>query len=473
MSRSEEDMLHELFKDSRTAQEQVSESLLNEAALKGTARAQRSKNSIRKVVRWTGVGATLFVILLFISLRMSESSTPIAPQSLPTPILFKAEPEVIASIKSNSAWLQAANQGLYQPIHRTQENKGYKVTVSGVLADNRRLIIFVTTTKLSGVALHRERATFTDRNHTSLDASYAPFLETTTLPNGSTRTRGYYVLDFYGQQQTPDMLNINLWGADSETSIDRELVRLQLNVDASRFIHLDQVIRSNQRLLLNRHDIAFNRLIVGPLHSELELTYLDTIQESIHSFIKPHLSIGTQTFPFQGSAQSSSASGPNHLFFESIYYVDHSAVTFQADGWIQNTAQSMTMKLNTDTKQLIQVPDGRTTIKDVIHNTDYLELQFSVEKEENSQAALSSQFVIAQQYTDASGKVYQAISPDPSPGFPYAFTEDSNSKRRYLYHYFIKNISYNQPLTFTPSSYPGISLIQPIHIQLKKAEDRK
>lgn len=161
---------------------------------------------------------------------------------------------------------QAADQGLYQPINKSAEAEGYKVTVDGVLADNQTMIVFYTLENLSGSSESKD----IEIDFLNADGNLL------TVPDiwresrgGGVHSKGaehnYTKLTF--SEANPG--HIILTAGSKFIPAAESSVKIPIDLDTSRYTGLERTVPVNQTAVIRGRNITIADVILRPLSTTI------------------------------------------------------------------------------------------------------------------------------------------------------------------------------------------------------------
>ncbi|WP_433944983.1 DUF4179 domain-containing protein [Paenibacillus sp. SN-8-1] len=468
MNKREEQRLIDYFQSSHIAEQSVEETLLDKAVVQGIQLGSRKRRSFMFRYRAGIMAGTLALCIgLFILLwpHIYEGPSPAADK-----VDFTAPEYVKYQIKDNPAWLVAANHGLYQPINQTREQGGYRVTVDGVLADKRTMIFFYTAENMNGSSTPTVNSPmFLGKDGKSLSASieYGSFSHTGIM----NMIQDHFVLDFYGNDTTPEKFTFSgNWGPVQASDAKRQQIEIPVELNRSKFISLEKSIPVHQDMTIHGLKAAVDYATLYPLSTELGFSYDTKNRRKIQQFLKPRLSLKVNgrvhEYGFQGSISKENRIGPEHMYFNSLYYTDFTNLQFRSDGIEESIGDHLSIVVDTGKKEVIDAPDNRVTLHDVIMNSGSTEIQLQVRRDPSTLDSLSS-LGLDTKFTDGSGKTHNLMNTSSESRLTGPYASHSSNDAFDVYHYFIDTKSYPQPLTIPITSYPGNEIRQPITIPIQ------
>ncbi|OMG46073.1 hypothetical protein BK140_29075 [Paenibacillus macerans] len=261
-------------------------------------------------------------------------------------------PEYVSS-QMTTPMEQAADQGLYQPINKSAEAEGYKVTVDGVLADNQTMIVFYTLENLSGSSESKD----IEIDFLNADGNLL------TVPDiwresrgGGVHSKGaehnYTKLTF--SEANPG--HIILTAGSKFIPAAESSVKIPIDLDTSRYTGLERTVPVNQTAVIRGRNITIADVILRPLSTTIRFDPKVTLSIYAPANMQAKLYLGEKKekqFRYYIKSRTEIYSeGQNEadallsaIVFDSLYYEDWNEVTLQVDGWGTSDYQPKEFKI--------------------------------------------------------------------------------------------------------------------------------
>ncbi|MEK4508159.1 DUF4179 domain-containing protein [Paenibacillus anaericanus] len=460
MAEREEIDLIQLYENSKLAEKLVDVSKLDIALRSGmeSGRMKRRSSSLRR--RWViPAGALACCLLLILVLQIRGS---IHSQDKDVLGSHMDIPDYVTSMFTPEM-KEAADHGLYQPLNQTVTHGALKVTIDGVLADSRTMVVFYTSENLpANVPIHTNNASFVDAEGNYLEAGIQ-FSDPLKNPPGSPTNfeHGYYTLEFYNGH-TPEQFTFSgKWGMGEQSDDKRVQFDIPVTLDSSLYADLEQTSEINQKASIGDHEITITEATIRPLSTEIQLQYNEVPNKKIQNYFAPQLNIkgqdGDRIIDSTGST-TSSVNGRaliSSMYFRSLYYTSLDELTFQFSGIEESIGSNLKLVIDTEAKKLISVPDSSVQFVDVTAGKDSTELQLKVFRD----SEYGSSLYLSYEFTDADGMTHTFQAGRSGIGFAGDDFETIT--------YRLKQESYPQPLTFDITTYPGKIIKENVSIKLK------
>lgn len=461
MAEREEIDLIQLYENSKLAEKLVDESKLDIALRSGMERGRMKRRNTSLRRRWViPAGALACCLLLVVILQIRG---PIHSQDKDVLGSHMDIPDYVNSMFTPEMKL-AADHGLYQSLNQTVTHGALKVTVDGVLADSRTMVVFYTSENLpTNVPIHTNNPSFIDADGKPLEAGIQ-FSDPMKNPHGSPTNveHGHYKLEFY-DGQTPEQFTFSgKWGIGEQSDDNRVQFDIPVTLDSSLYANLEQTLEINQKASIGDHEITVTEATIRPLSTEIQLQYNEVPNKKIQNYFNPQLNIkgqdGDRILDSTGST-TSSVNGRaliSSMYFPSLFYnTSLDELIFQFSGIEESIGSNLKLVIDTEAKKLISVPDSSVQFVDVTAGKDSTELQLKVFRNSEYGSSLD----LSYEFTDADGMTHTFQAGRSGIGFAGDDFETIT--------YRLKQESYPQPLTFDITTYPGKIINENIRIKLK------
>jgi|GEM_PF-6254159 len=456
--------LPQMLEDVRQAEERISDQRLETAIRQGLdlGKARRRNVGLRRRVTFAaGVLACGLAVLFGWQLW-----PPADPGSITvmgnSPV--SSIPERVLSMMPD-AMKKAAEHGLYQPINKATEKDGYRLTVDGVLADNRTMIIFVNAENLNNTGKIRGiQENFTNLNGGLLDEKYgsSTFGSNLSLQDQNKPSKSYYyTLQF---ETTPSqMLFSEELELDFGSSSKKLSLKIPIQIDENKFSSLEKSVPVNQTVQIGEHKLELTRAVLNPLSTTLEFkTSSKSEYESIGNLENAKLYLGeTKEDQFQGFLVTKGNYGGllngvpslKGSRFDSIYYTDWKEVTLRASGANLISKKDGDVVIDTEKEQLIS-SDTPFQLKKINQTKDEIEVILTYYRKEKG---TFSPVDFNGHFKDRDGKKY-SLKKDNSLSYSFMDLKVTAALR-------LDAKEYAQPLTFSYNTNKDIQ--QPIEFRIK------
>ncbi|MDQ0091082.1 hypothetical protein J2T12_004508 [Paenibacillus anaericanus] len=457
MAEREEIDLIQLYENSKLAEKLVDERKLDIALRSGMERGRMKRRNTSLRRRWViPAGALACCILLVVILQIRG---PIDSKDKDVLGSHLDIPDYVTSMLTPEM-KEAADHGLYQPLNQTVTHGAYKVTVDGVLADNRTMVVFYSSENLAGnFPIQLKSELFVDNAGEPLHASiHFPDPLKNTPGSPTNVEHGHYVLEF-DQSRTPEkIIFTGEWGIGKQTyQFD-----IPVTLDSSLYADLEQTLEINQAASIGDHEVTVTEATIRPLSTEIQLQYNEVPNRKIQTYLNPQLTMKGQDRDQILDSPCSTTSTVNgralisSMYFPSLYYnTNLDELTFQFSGIEESIGSNLKLVIDTEAKKLISFPNSSVQFVDVTAGKDSNDLQLKVFRNSKYGSSLD----LSYEFTDADGMTHLFQTGSSSIGNASAIIETIT--------YRLKQESYPQPLTFDITAYPGKIIKENVSIKLK------
>lgn len=423
VDREEDPLFARYFDGVRLAEKQVREENLDAAIRHGLDKGKtlRGKWRLRRGLAWTaGAAGTLAVclLLLFIGQNAGLSVGLLSPTTA-------SQNEVIPSYVSSlmtSEMERAAEHGLYQPIGKSTEVAGTKVTVDGVLADGRTVVVFYSMVNPEDVK--------------AVDELFGHIVDDEQLFNGTIYDPGTSFVDSQDVKHTffsvtfpegnaPSKI---IFGINSGSKRDQLVSQIPIGWSSRPYEGMEKIVPVKQTATVNRTKIAVREVSLRPLSTMIvfEPQMRTDVQMAVN--LKAKLYLGEKQknqFHYytrsRGAIYDQESLSNNEVTlqgidFESLYYSDWNEITLQIDGFgtLTKKERSFDLVIDTEKNQLLATDSA-------IHKVNVVPGQQStlvrIYAEKKTKVDVGYPFQIKEEFTDHEGKKHRFLQEDGTPSY--------------------------------------------------------
>ncbi|WP_059041850.1 DUF4179 domain-containing protein [Paenibacillus rubinfantis] len=447
----EEDLLWaRYFEGLGLAENQVRDEKLDAAIRRGLeqGRTQRRIWHLRRGLTWTaGVAGTLAVCLLLLFMWPSGGMFDGSPSPSTTASQNENYPSYISSLMT-SEMERATELGLYQPIGKSTEVAGTKVTVDGVLADGRTVVFFYTLENIHRKKLDTE-VHLGLKDATGKTFDYLPvFLPTGTYPD-DTVTHLKYTLNI----EDPDAPTRLLLSVSTEESSDQPISEIPMEWSSQPYTGMKKTVPVNQIATIYGHPLTIDQIVMRPLSTTILFKPQESVDQWMSQSVKAKLYLGGEgEAEFQRYAPLRSLiydyqTGSTDVYlmgleFGSTYDKDWNEVTLEIDnfGVYPEKQRSISLWVDTDKEQLLYSEPSVKQVE-VLEHDKTIEVLLHMNQTPGNK--VSSPFTVDEYFNDNQFKsVYRILQDDRSP--MYTLDGDNETIR-----FEIDKREYTQPLRIT------------------------
>lgn len=445
----EEDQLVRYFDGIRLAEKQVLDEKMDAAIRRGIEQGQTLRSRWRVHRGWTWISGTAGVIavcmlMFFIwqggiplggSISTNASSTEVIPSYVDG--LMTSEME------------RAAEHGLYQPIGKSAEVKGTKVTVDGVLADGRTVVVFYSMVNSKDPkAVDGYFAHMVDDEQRFSGTIYDPG---TSFVDSENVTHTFFRITF-PKGNAPTRMT---FGINSGVMRDQLVVKFPIEWSSRPYEGLEKIIPVKQTATVDRTKIAIREMVLRPLSTTI--VFEPEMRTNVYMAVnlKAKLYLGEKQenqFHYYTSSRSSfydrESLANNEVIlqgidFESLYYSDWNEVTLQIDGFrvTKTSTRSFDLVIDTEKNEILTTDPS---IQKVLVAPDQQSTQVSIYALKKQENKVKHPFEIKEEFTDHEGNKHRFLQKEKEVS-PFYYSSDLTEVIRFK----LEPKTYAQPLTFT------------------------
>ncbi|SIR52670.1 protein of unknown function [Paenibacillus sp. RU4T] len=420
------------------------------AAIRDGLDRGKSRSVPRRRKRWSLGAASLLLALVLVTAGAAKVSPAIARalQQIPSLSGF------LKLIGEDSALRSAIDMDLLQPVGKTVENKGIRLTVDALIADDRRLVIFYTTNMTAGWE-KSVKIKILDENGTELKGSirtnHSAMGKTAYQPRGP---QDYVDVLLQQGETMPDRVTL-------KAELDGTMLETDLDIDTGRSEGMAKTYELNKTLSIEGQKLTIVRARQTPLQMEITLRKDSANTKEIKGFLNLRLIDGTgkqwiDNTGFLGNEIMS-------LAFQNSYFDSPGKLTLLADGFYMFD-KGQKVVVDTEKKQVLQAPDSRlkiggsSSIQD--NRSDYQVMALELTALDPNDRHYIGYNMLSNTFTDGQGAVHKIAYPDR-----FQASESETSKDAVTLFYPLPNGSFPQPLTFDVEDYPGYAKM-PVEVEL-------
>ncbi|MFF2092671.1 DUF4179 domain-containing protein [Paenibacillus sp. NPDC058174] len=352
-------------------------------------------------------------------------------------------------IESDTTLQSAINNEFIQPVNKSDSKNGYTLTVSGIMADDQRVVILYSGTG-PGVTKNTQvkKYVIQDEHGKEIVASigWSHFAENEEV--GAM----YDKFDIVMGDGHPVPQTIHL-----EVNLEGQWLAVDIPVDHSRFENLKEIIPLHKDLEVGGQHFTLKKAIITPLQISIDVETDPSNVKKSNGFIKLAL-VDEKGRRWDTKGGFGMLDEGMTIHFQSNYFEKPKKLYFVADGLLMSE-RNKKFVINTETGETLETPDSRFQLKSAAGGS--LTVSFS-DLDETETGYGFWFFNYGATFRDASDKTYKLLDKE---GTQYSWrpTETGSDAEAY---YEIPVADYVQPLTFDVYQYPGY-VLEPIHIELK------
>lgn len=453
MAESEEKLLNEYFHKINVEAEEIPEVKLDAAVRMGMQQGNRKRFSFRKryaVITLAVLAIALLIIVPWVNQMANPVRAQLPPKSWGSLEIFRP------TIANNLTITSALDAGMMKEVNiSSAEVDGIKWTINGIMADRRGIAVLYTIEnntdrkmQLFGLSLKKTPESNIYRT------GYSGFSTINAQEVGSPGTTRMYeqiVWDEY-QDELEDPLNISLRllpAPDDPALSSGELksLNIQIPMDTNKVYIQGKRVDLKDSLSIAGQQINMENIYIGPTGIYMRERYDQKNTMRIFNMLSPKLVIG------KGEQQEELmwVSGSN------IYHNDNmrpdDPIKFEIEGISALDQSKLELVINTETQQILKVPDSNLTISKRMEDEEQgiLVLDYFIPKEDKESLYY---FALSDYFEDSSGSghMMETIKNDYSG---YKEFDESSKGTTLTYLFNVGKEKLPQPLTFWFNSYPN------------------
>jgi len=435
-------LLEALGQDRLKAEQEASmtgEFQLDEAFRQGVEQGRRREaGRRRRRIGWRmAVAAASMLVLLTGFARISPAFA----------ALLKEIPGMsgfVELISSDPSLTSALDNEYIQPVNRSDERNGYRLTVSGIIADSQRMVVLYST---EGGAEHSKQS-FADFKLTDGEGNDIEAMITTShvFPDSNQPPSNGPVQDYIDVQlgpgvEMPQTVNFRL-------KMGPEWLGVTFDVDHSRFAELEETISIQKEIAVGGQRVTVTEATITPLQVSVAFESDPANDKRLIDFIDLEL-VDEQGRTYSTPAGIGDLDNKLTRHFHSSYFHKPKELTLRAKG-VFLSDRGLKLVINTDTGELLEAPDGRLKLIGAAKSPGSVKLE--LELHQDDEPGTKKGYTLLKHrgtFRDASGAEFELLDSD---GIAMSWRSGSETA---TYYYRIPNEAYVQPLTFDIDQYLG------------------
>lgn len=413
--------------------------------------AKLPRNSMKPRNRWskrlfyiTGFTVVFLMAILVLEKNGVSEEERIVMEKL------SGELSYLKLIRDDQTLYNAVKHDLLQDVHMTDTDGDYSLTVDGLIADEKKVVMLYTLTAPNQASRKDSslRYEILDGNKEHLSSySHASLLTVYDKESSNKMLTDVGFIDitwFPEWGTTPDTLVLNI-------ELDDKKFSMTIPNDQSRYVDMKKTYQLEEALTIGDQKLTVHEAVVTPLVAYVRISADPLNTRNINGMIS--LAIMNEEgkhYPSgSGSGDLMSPEGLNTRFISN--YFDSSPAFLVSEGaYISDRNKKLV--INTDTKETLLAPSEHITLSEAIVKDEEIEITILTKdidvptpKEYRNFMLLSTNTA----FTDATGTEFMILNDSRS-----GFNSDGEKAEQTLY-YSIPKVDYKQPLTFKVHEYPG------------------
>lgn len=432
---------------------------------------------------WTGIAAACVVLVLAGSIRVSPAFAAFV-RDIPGMDYF------VKLIADDRGLQNAVANEWMQPVGLSDAHDGMWLTVDGIIADERRAVIFYTVKHENenfAVRLSDIQVLSGDRKplHGFLSYGYEDIGKIVGSKGeaGIRRGRVDVGLPVGEGAVLPDELifSTNLMAEDTRSYVpfeekdrragdDLEIAEprkgspqakweVRIQIDRAKFAAMKKVYPIGQTIDVQGNKLTFVQATVYPLQTVLEVKMDPSNRMKFFDFADLRLLDEQGRALKSGNGSSGTDVNQRFIYFESNYFDPPEHLFAEGELFRAWDTEQSQIVVDLDQEKLVSAPDDRLKLDRVSRSASVAQLHFSLTGIDEADNLIYS--ILNTEYTDGDGKSY---SMSGQGGMSSASMSAGDRKQEISY--VISNKPYTQPLTFKVYQYPGY-LREKFRVQIK------
>lgn len=349
-------------------------------------------------------------------------------------------------INDNRTLMLAAENNLLQEIHQSDTSGEYQLTLGGIIADEENAVILYS---LSGPDLNGKLNEYSVELISDEELHYAAPYFNPSIEEDATKSYMTYQVQLSSGEVFPQNMGLVLRLGEQELKVD-------FSVDHSRFAGLRKKVLFNREIPIDNQTVLLREMELLPLRTTIRLETLQSNKKQVNDLFALSLIDDTGQHQWNQSELSSGSlsEGMYTANFDGLYFEDPEQLYLISEG-VYASDKNMTMIINSETKKIIEAPDEHLQLLDILENEEYMTIKLRLDNYEFPGPSIQNDISLLTYggvFIDALGKQFKLLNPEIELTAQISAERD---KHTHLYHYYIPNEEYQQPLTFPIYEYTG------------------
>ncbi|WIV17595.1 DUF4179 domain-containing protein [Paenibacillus polygoni] len=353
-------------------------------------------------------------------------------------------------IRDDQTLYNAVKHDLLQDVHMTDTDGDYSLTVDGLIADEKKVVMLYTLTAPNQASRKDSslRYEILDGNKEHLSSySHASLLTVYDKESSNKMLTDVGFIDitwFPEWGTTPDTLVLNI-------ELDDRKFSMTIPNDQSRYVDMKKTYQLEEALTIGDQKLTVHEAVVTPLVAYVRISADPLNTRNINGMISLALmNEEGKYYPSRGGlGDLMSPEGLNARFISN--YFDSSPVSLVSEGaYISDKNKKLV--INTDTKKTLLAPSEHITLSEAIEKDEEIDITIQAKNIDVPTPNGYWQFRLLDRsvaFTDATGTEFMILD-DSRAGS--SFNEETAEQ---MFYYSLPKEDYKQPLTFEVHEYPG------------------
>ncbi|WP_240951528.1 DUF4179 domain-containing protein [Caldanaerobacter subterraneus] len=411
----------------------------------GIEKGKKRKLILKQRKKFSYIAAGIVLVLFVMSIRLSTSVAAYISQ-------IPGFQSIVHLIRYDKGLDLAVKNNFIQPIYLSKEDEGMKVSIDGLIVDESRIIVFYSIESKSDKPIKLKDIKLYDDNNQPLEdvsVSWSGF------DNLNKEKVSFIDIAFSEEKdRIPDKLNVDF----EFKGIKSSLFNFSIPIDKEKFIGLKEVFILNKTVEIDKQKITFEKVIIYPTRIAVYISYDTKNTKKILGFYDMKITDeDNDIFGQISNGVTSTIKDDNNiiLYFQSNFFKKpkNLYIVFSKIKAIDKDKEYVLIDLKNNT--ILNKPDEKLNLNDIVNNGNYIELVFTIEKIDNSNNYYSPFY---SEFEDSSMKKYNFSN------WSIHGVEKEKIEKVIIK---IPNVSYNNPVKFKIVDYPLLVGDKEIKIKVK------
>ncbi|MBH5320851.1 DUF4179 domain-containing protein [Paenibacillus sp. GSMTC-2017] len=425
---------------------------LDEAILQGIKEGRRRSIKQARKRKSLLLGTTAVCMLLMLTAFVRISPTFAA--------MIKEIPGLsgfVELVRHDKTLMSAVDNEFIQPVNRSDERNGYKLTVNGVIADSQRAVLLYT---VAGPGINEKKVRsipkLSDENGGEVTATIVSAHYPNEEEKEQSKVQDYLDIVMSTGVPVPQKIGVKM-------KVGTEWLEVQVPIDHAKFAELREEIELNETIEVADHRIHIKKAVITPLQVSITFEGDATNVKRVNDFIDLEL-VDDRGRTYKTNMGSGYLDTGITRHFQSAYFHKPKSLKLIAKG-VKLSERDLTVVIDTEKKVALSVPDSKLQLSNIYTSDQYIDLEFKLlqNDEPSEQIRQYLIFNFDAMFRDASGKTYPIERGDRKDNVA---TYVGGDELTGTYYYHIANKDYVQPLTFEIYEYPGY-ILEDISVDIK------
>lgn len=418
--------------------------------IRGGMHRARGKKKIRTKIRVAALFASLFIIVMAASIRISPAFASYV-SSIP------GMDAIVEFIQNDKGLQDVVQNDFIQYVDATDSHDGITFNVYGVIADSSRMVLFYSVKSERPNDVYLQSVDLLDPKGDNLKVAYnfdpGPYTDDAKPEN---KRYNKIQLSYGSDFQIPKMVTVK---AKIQTAEGMWEGTVNVPIDKERFKGMKQELPINETITVEDQKIHFEKAVIYPTRIALHVKIDPDNSKQIFWFeqlklvdakgeLWPRIKNGV-------TATGGIDSTDRVIYFQSNYFREPNALYLKGGTMRALDKHKANFVVDLEKEKILQKPDDRLKLDNITTTDDQIKFEFTLNINKESKRFYN---LIYYKYHDITGKVYSSI-------LHSGFSMRGDDSKQYI-NLAIKNEDFQGPLTFRLSDYPA-RIRKPFKIKIK------